>query len=226
MEDKQTDSDRKLQRNILDMLRDDQATGSKKNWKAFRDKIRLKRAGKAWTSSVPIPASDISMPGKPNRMMIRRGSSRYSSEDDECESDGEATRQLGIMPERQRNSRLLPLETDPEENEGDHAAEDEQKQAAGEPMSLMSLLSTDGSHYVEDEEEYHEEHHEEPEEAAGVDEDTGDCQICCGCKAKHKGTAFGPCGHTFCKQCTKELHISKGNCSACNDFILEILDLF
>lgn len=226
MEEKQTDSDLKLQRNIVDMLRDDQASGSKKNWKAFRDKIRLKRAGKAWTSSVPIPASDISMPGKPNRMMIRRGSSRYSSEDDECESDGEATRQLGIMPEK-RNSRLLPLETDPEENEGDHAAEDEQKQAAGEPMSLMSLLSTDGSHYVEDEEEHDEEHHEEPEEAAAdVEEDTGDCQVCCGCKAKHKGTTFGPCGHTFCKQCTKELYISKGNCSACNDFILEILDLF
>ncbi|KAI3796149.1 hypothetical protein L1987_38814 [Smallanthus sonchifolius] len=59
MQENQTASDRKNNRNIVDMLRDDQASGLKKNWKVFRDKLCLKRTGKAWTSSVPIPASDI-----------------------------------------------------------------------------------------------------------------------------------------------------------------------
>ncbi|KAI3682600.1 hypothetical protein L1987_82683 [Smallanthus sonchifolius] len=227
MEENQTASDRNINRNIVDMLRDDQASGSKKNWKAFRDKLRLKRTGKAWTSSVPIPASDVPIQGKSNRMMTRRGSWRYAgdSDADAGESDGDAT-QLGHMPERQRSGRLLPVETDPEED-GNNPPDGEQKPAAGEGdqiMSLMTLLSTDGSNYVEEEEEHVEDHHEEPEE--DEEEGTGDCHVCCGCRGKHKGAALGPCGHTFCKHCTKELHVSKGNCPTCNDFILEILDMF
>ncbi|KAF2284516.1 hypothetical protein GH714_026005 [Hevea brasiliensis] len=56
-------------RTLLDIIRDDEPHGSlfgnkdKKSWKAFRERLRLKRAGagagSAWTSSVPIPASDI-----------------------------------------------------------------------------------------------------------------------------------------------------------------------
>ncbi|KAL8213935.1 hypothetical protein R6Q57_003384 [Mikania cordata] len=226
MEDKQTGSDR----NIVDMLRNDQASGSKKNWKAFRDKLRLKRAGKAWTSSVPIPTSDIAMPGKANRMMQRRGSSRFSSsgdgDDDSDESDGEATRQLGQMPERQRSGRLLPLETDPEEEDGNHPPDDE-KQPPGDGdqhMSLMALLSTDRSNYIDEHDE--DEEHEDERLEGDEEECTGECHVCCGCKAKHKGAALGPCGHTFCKHCTKELQIAKGYCPTCNDFILEILDIF
>nr|XP_043611458.1 zinc-binding protein A33-like [Erigeron canadensis] len=231
-QEKQTDSDVKKNRNILDMLKDDQGSGSKKNWKVFRDKIRLKRAGKAWKSSLPVPASDIPMENKTNRMMIRRGSARYPSDDSDAEEqlDGEATRQLGHMPERQRSIRLLPVETDPEEEEeGDTPSEDGPKQDEGkgdQPISLMTLLSDTGSNYIDDpeEEQHHDENddHEEEEE----EEDIGDCNICCGCKGKHKGAAIGPCGHTFCKHCTKELHVSRGNCPTCNDFILEILDIY
>ncbi|KAI3739393.1 hypothetical protein L2E82_29797 [Cichorium intybus] len=64
MEDKEIASDRIQHRNIMDMRRDDQASGSKKNWKAFR-------AGKAWTSTVP-PASDLPINTNTNHMMIRR----------------------------------------------------------------------------------------------------------------------------------------------------------
>ncbi|XP_052619883.1 uncharacterized protein LOC111903557 [Lactuca sativa] len=148
MEDKETASDRIQNRNIVDMLRDNKASGSKKNWKAFRDTLRLKRAGRAWTSTVPIPASDlpINTNSSTNRMMIRRGSSRYPSDPNVDELDGEATRQLGYMPDRQRSGRLLPLETDPEE-ESDNNPPDGGETEPEQQMSLMSLLSDHGSHY-------------------------------------------------------------------------------
>ncbi|KAI3526498.1 hypothetical protein L1887_05754 [Cichorium endivia] len=227
MEDKETASDRIQHRNVVDMLRDDQAPGSKKNWKAFRDRLRLKRAGKAWTSSVPIPASDLPINTNTNRMMIRRGSSRYPTDPNVDELDGEATRQLGYMPERQRSSRLLPVETDPEEEGGNNPPDGEKKPAAeGDPhMSLMTLLSGHGSNYVADVEGHVEKHQEEPEPEP-EEEDIGDYNLCCQCKAKHKNTAFGPCGHTFCKHCTKELHISIGNCPTCSNYMLEILDIY
>ncbi|XP_071687660.1 uncharacterized protein [Rutidosis leptorrhynchoides] len=186
--------------NIVDMIRYDQNSGTKKNWKTFNDKLCLKRAGKAWKSSVHIPASDISMP-KPNRMMVRHGSYRYASEDDMDELDGEATRQLGQI-DRQRSTRLLPVETDPEEDENNERRT-EDKQGDEQQMSLLSLLSTDGSNYLDNGEQEEEEQVEEHEE------DTGDCNVCSKCKGKHKGEALGPCGHTFCKNCTKELHVSR-----------------
>ncbi|XP_076921776.1 uncharacterized protein LOC143583322 [Bidens hawaiensis] len=227
MEDKQTASERIRDRNIMDMLRDDQSSGPKKNWKVFRDKLRLKRTGRAWTSSVPVPASDIPMSNNnKNRMMTKRGSWRYQA-DDVSESNGDVTQSI----------RILPLDPDPETGDGNNSSDGEQKPAAGdgEVMSLMSLLSTDGSNYHEDEEAEHvaveEEEHVAVEEVEHVaPEGEGGCiddgHVCSGCKGKFKGTALGVCGHTFCKQCTKEYHVSKGNCPTCNDYILEILDIF
>ncbi|XP_028790825.1 uncharacterized protein LOC114746714 [Neltuma alba] len=49
---------------------------------------------------------------------------------------------------------------------------------------------------------------------------------CCVCMVRHKGAAFIPCGHTFCRQCSRELWVSRGHCPLCNNVILEILDLF
>ncbi|XP_076895857.1 uncharacterized protein LOC143548635 [Bidens hawaiensis] len=215
MEDKQTASDRIRDRNIMDMLRDDQSSGPKKNWKVFRDKLRLKRTGRAWTSSVPVPASDIPMSNnnnkKKNRMMTKRGSWRYQA-DDVTESEGDVTQSI----------RLHPL--DPETETGDENENSSSAAAGdGEVMSLMSLLSTDGSNYHEDEEEVH----VAVEEVGHVAvEEEGGGHVCSGCKGRFKGTALGACGHTFCKQCTKEHHVSKGNCPTCNDYILEILDIF
>lgn len=96
-------------------------------------------------------------------------------------------------------------------------------------MSLMDLLEeTDrqmgvvGSKYsgtVEAEEE--EEEEEETAEEEGAIEHT-----CCVCMVRHKGAAFIPCGHTFCRLCSRELWVQRGNCPLCNNFILEILDIF
>ncbi|KAI3667929.1 hypothetical protein L6452_42999 [Arctium lappa] len=227
MAGKQSVSDRIRHRTIMDMLQeDDQASGSKKSWKAFRDKLRLKKAGAAWTSTVPIPASDIPIQTNTNRMMMRRGSARYPSDPNVDNLDGDGTRQLGHM-ERQRSIRLLPLETDPDEENEDNSPENDQNPAEEEDQpksqtSLMSLLEDYGSNVVEDEDE----HDAEPEVVVEDEGDIGDCNICCGCRGKHKGAAFGPCGHTFCRNCTKEFHVSRGNCPTCNNYILEILDIY
>ncbi|CAL5195513.1 unnamed protein product [Lathyrus oleraceus] len=49
---------------------------------------------------------------------------------------------------------------------------------------------------------------------------------CCVCMVRHKGAAFIPCGHTFCRMCSRELWVSRGNCPLCNNLILEVLDIF
>jgi TPR repeat protein len=64
------------------------------------------------------------------------------------------------------------------------------------------------------------------------DEDDGEgreeemVHVCCVCMVRHKGAAFIPCGHTFCRLCSRELWVSRGNCPLCNGFIQEILDIF
>ncbi|KAJ7950442.1 putative RING/U-box superfamily protein [Quillaja saponaria] len=102
--------------------------------------------------------------------------------------------------------------------------------SSGEPvrMSLMDLLEEtdrqmglEGSRYIMDEEE------EDEEEEEAEEEDEGGVEYnCCVCMVRHKGSAFIPCGHTFCRLCSRELFVSRGNCPLCNGFILEILDIF
>ncbi|KAJ4969120.1 hypothetical protein NE237_015821 [Protea cynaroides] len=97
------------------------------------------------------------------------------------------------------------------------------EEAAPARMSLMALLEeTDrqsgmlGSALMGDMAE---------EEEEDADEDGGE-YVCCVCMVRHKGAAFIPCGHAFCRLCSRELWVSRGNCPLCNGFILEILDIF
>ncbi|CAN1181941.1 hypothetical protein LINPERPRIM_LOCUS40591 [Linum perenne] len=48
---------------------------------------------------------------------------------------------------------------------------------------------------------------------------------CCVCMVRHKGAALIPSCHTFCRLCSRELWVQRGNCPLCNGFILEILDI-
>ncbi|KAA8515562.1 hypothetical protein F0562_018827 [Nyssa sinensis] len=71
------------------------------------------------------------------------------------------------------------------------------------------------------------------EETDGVDEETeiegkgvGFDSMCCVCMGRKKGAAFIPCGHTFCRVCSRELWLNRGSCPLCNRLILEILDIF
>ncbi|XP_047982881.1 baculoviral IAP repeat-containing protein 3-like [Salvia hispanica] len=90
-------------------------------------------------------------------------------------------------------------------------------------MSLMALLAeNDGQMgYVMGEEESDKDVKEEIKEEIGVE-----LEKCCVCMVRHKGAAFIPCGHTFCRLCSRELWLHRRNCPLCNNFIVEILDIF
>lgn len=57
-------------------------------------------------------------------------------------------------------------------------------------------------------------------------EEAGNDSVCCVCMGRKKGAAFIPCGHTFCRVCSRELWLNRGSCPLCNRSILEILDIF
>ncbi|BFG27405.1 hypothetical protein CerSpe_136790 [Prunus speciosa] len=54
----------------------------------------------------------------------------------------------------------------------------------------------------------------------------GNDTVCCVCMGRKKGAAFIPCGHTFCRVCSREVWLNRGSCPLCNRSILEILDIF
>ncbi|XP_030469618.2 uncharacterized protein LOC115688035 [Syzygium oleosum] len=54
----------------------------------------------------------------------------------------------------------------------------------------------------------------------------GSDAVCCVCMGRKKGAAFIPCGHTYCRVCSRELWLNRGSCPLCNRQILEILDIF
>ncbi|KAG6589274.1 hypothetical protein SDJN03_17839, partial [Cucurbita argyrosperma subsp. sororia] len=56
-------------------------------------------------------------------------------------------------------------------------------------------------------------------------ENNGDW-LCCVCMERSKGAAFIPCGHTFCRVCSRELWLNGGTCPICSRSIIEILDIF
>ncbi|KAL4597251.1 hypothetical protein ACB092_12G221600 [Castanea dentata] len=298
----------------------------KKSWKTFKDKLRLKRAGAAWTSSVPIPASDI--PIQQQGSLSRRNSVRFRSSAELTQSSEDLSRQPPPQISRRNSTRyspgdLIPAEStqppsfvpqttrhnstrfvgtphhrnteissssssssssgdEDEEEDGDYeiaphtptrrlsvvlaeeralsareavaaqeAAERERQEqlntsstttttATAEPpvrMSLMDLMDYNMDEEEEEEEAVGEENEkernegkrkeeEEAEEENGSGSKRGGEYKCCVCMVRHKGSAFIPCGHTFCRLCSRELMVSRGNCPLCNRFILEILDIF
>jgi Zinc finger, C3HC4 type (RING finger) len=100
-----------------------------------------------------------------------------------------------------------------------HMATVETNQVAGQEelvrVSLLALLEQSESYMDMAEEE--EEH---------VAKEEGLSHVCCVCMVKRKGAAFIPCGHTFCRRCSRELHMGKGTCPLCNGVIAEVLDIF
>ncbi|KAL9681710.1 hypothetical protein QQ045_013497 [Rhodiola kirilowii] len=52
---------------------------------------------------------------------------------------------------------------------------------------------------------------EEDEEEDEAEDEGGEEQSCCICMVRHKGRASAPCGHTFCRLCSKELSVGRGN---------------
>ncbi|KAK8506056.1 hypothetical protein V6N13_002709 [Hibiscus sabdariffa] len=151
---------------------------------------------------------------------ITAGNGAGSSEDDDSPMARNETRQLGTALALERASSAR-------ETAGENGA-GRSTSAAEEPvrMSLMdfleetepSMVVTGTRQTTSDGEEYGEKEMAEP---------SGEMQhTCCVCMVRHKGAAFIPCGHTFCRVCSRELWVQRGNCPLCNGRILEVLDIF
>ncbi|OMP03503.1 Zinc finger, RING-type [Corchorus capsularis] len=55
----------------------------------------------------------------------------------------------------------------------------------------------------------------------------GGCDwMCCVCMERKKGGALIPCGHAFCRVCSRQVWLNRGSCPVCNRSILDVLDLF
>lgn len=288
-------SNNHIVRTLLDIIRNEETLSNpnthfvgRNTWRTFRDRLFLKRlaTGSHWTSSVPVPQSDIDVPGvrTMNRNTLRNslrsnsmGRAGSFNAGHTIESvpldefvmrdnveDGEMLRGSGngsmrlsaaLAAEREETRRRLSRELVREEDavedvfaaEGEGGVrEDEGDGEGNEPvnvaqpaqqplrMSLMDLLEEtdrqagiEGPTYRIDDgvDEEDEEEEEEVEEVKGGGLEKGEYS-CCVCMVRHKGAAFIPCGHTFCRLCSRELWVQRGNCPLCNSFILEILDIF
>ncbi|KAK4749074.1 hypothetical protein SAY87_026523 [Trapa incisa] len=332
-----------ITRTLIDIIRDEPDHSSyktlvddsdRKAWRSFKDHLKIRRAGCAWTPSIPTPSSDgpiinfrknhssslsaplsLSYPhcisdtprsillsanmdedsgsrsvqfqdqqgSRP--VMARRTSVRISGEPSECDESPCPTppgpqfsrhnstraasarflnrsessvapkdemsmeiseaedrlRRLSMAEERQMSAREAAAaqeaaeaaaaaaaaeeDDDEEEEEGMGGGKADKGEEGLPRMSLMDLLGDydEDEDEDEDEEDYEEEEEEESSEVA--QDDDYECS-CCVCMVKHKGQPLVPCGHCYCKLCTKEMYVSRGNCPMCNDFIQEILTVF
>ncbi|CAF2373242.1 unnamed protein product [Brassica rapa subsp. narinosa] len=287
---------------LFDIIRDEYIKEGQKDrttWQIFREKLRLKRTGSAWTTSLHIPASDILIPNPkhprpnatipmsdpPGRGAFTRGPSMRvgsgKSHDDysadvSIPGDGPPNRSfkpqfsrhdsvrdhgdedkilrhpvVKFVDERQMSAReavaaqeaaeaeaAAASSDDDEEEEEDDSEEGEAAEKADaapkQTMSLMDLLEetdrqmglTGASYAMDDEEEeYEDDEEEEEEEDGGGGGGEGEVN-CCVCQVNIKGATFTPCGHTFCKLCSKELSAQKGHCPVCSSFVLEFLEIF
>lgn len=171
------------------------------SWKFFRDRLLRRSAAAAWISAGLIDA---------------RSTVEFPSSDTAAGNSF----QIG-SPSGERTDLAAALAA-----ERRHQQHQLQRREAGDVspprVSLMALLEqTDtcpAAIYGEEEEE--ELGKEREERGRGGD------SVCCVCMVRKKGAAFIPCGHTFCRVCSRELWISRGNCPLCNVSILEILDIF
>ncbi|KAK1353188.1 E3 ubiquitin-protein ligase complex SLX5-SLX8 subunit SLX8 [Heracleum sosnowskyi] len=200
-------------RTLLDIIQADATGDSRKTWKNFRDKLRLKRANATWSSGMQ----------RANYQMMF--STRVPTSDPDIDSPSSRTRSSSLNLQRSLSSL-----SNPDFSENDFTAtgreEEEERETEGEGpvrMSLMSLLAEadremgiDAAYVKEDDEV----------DQGQVEEENGENYDCCVCMVRHKGSAFIPCGHTFCRVCSRELFVQRGNCPICNGFISEILDIF
>ncbi|KAL6500010.1 hypothetical protein OROGR_027920 [Orobanche gracilis] len=245
-------------RTLLDIIREEGGgqKDSKKSWRHFKEKLKRHNSGgrgSAWTSTVTVPTSDIPLNSSRNtsrhpssaRINPIHDSDPTNSPDIFAVTDARA-RSLVRNPSRamerasgrfEYNYSQYPLrrlqrednsENEEEEEESSGSEEEEEGDEGERPpvrMSLMSLLAEadekigiDGLAYMmEDEDD------EDDEDDGG-----GEYNSCCVCMVRHKGAAFVPCGHTFCRLCSRDMWVEErgNNCPLCNNYILEILDIF
>jgi hypothetical protein len=228
--------------------RDADADGGMINWKPLRDRLRLRRAASAWLKP---PAPKAVAPAHTASCGTNR-SNNYNYSPGEAAAAFSRTPSLRTTPtfsrvgstrvgntssrfSFQRPAVAYDLSHEDDHEEADHDGEEEEEQdteeAPAAQMSLMALLEQSDS-WDEDEEGGSEARKDGGGAVGDDEEDDGEGQeeemvhVCCVCMVRHKGAAFIPCGHTFCRLCSRELWVSRGNCPLCNGFIQEILDIF
>ncbi|KAL2254146.1 nucleolin-like [Sesamum indicum] len=152
--------------------------------------------------STERPSGRTDQPGpSPMKILPRESEEEEGEEEDEDEDDDEDGKPMAAAP----------------------AAMEEGEKEAPVRMSLMSLLAEtdeDGLGYMMDEDE------DDDEDDDGGDGGGIEYNSCCVCMVRHKGVAFDRCGHSFCRLCSREMGVQGGNCPLCNNYILEILDIF
>ncbi|KAG8371733.1 hypothetical protein BUALT_Bualt13G0118800 [Buddleja alternifolia] len=223
-------------RTLLDVIYDGGGgAADSKTWQSFKDKLRRGNSGKGstWTSSVTVPASDIPINNNNRSMMSRHSSMRINS-DESTQHESGFLQNPSLAMERSSGR----FDTDPsplrrlqreeneidngEESDGDNnnLAKEETEQAAVEaaaPPAKTSLMALFGDYMMDDDED-------DDDDEGGAN--GAEYNTCCVCMVKHKGVAFVLCGHSFCRLCSKEMWVQKDNCPLCNNYILEILDVF
>lgn len=214
-------------RTLLDVMqrehRHDYSHRDKTAWKSLREKLRLKRNATVWISSNPIPSLNTPVLNRDNNDSHQLGSLLSSSINEGGQSQPESAPSGGVTAEGR-----LQLGAVLAEERALSAREEETPPVTADMqparMSLMELLDENegqmslvgggGGDGVE-------------EERGAVEETSVAAEIsCCVCMIRSKGAAFIPCGHTFCRLCSRELWVQRGNCPLCNTSISEILDLF
>lgn len=91
-------------------------------------------------------------------------------------------------------------------------------------VSLMRLLEESGDHkldLVEREKGGDHDHDRDNQEG-----EVGSDRMCCVCMGRKKGAALIPCGHTYCRVCSREVWLNRGCCPLCNRPIIDILDIY
>ncbi|KAK7287362.1 hypothetical protein RIF29_00634 [Crotalaria pallida] len=211
-------------RTLLDIIKEDDHhnintnTKDRKSWKAFKDKLRLKPLRPSTVDTdIPIPIpSPIPIP---TNNTLSSSSSQFSQQQQQQQQQ-----QQNDVVEESNNHR-----TTPGGGSNSVAAERDAGEAGpvGNGMLLMDLLEETDPETEVDGSSRRIITSEEDEEVGSEEK----CRVennccCCVCMVRHKDAAFIPCGHTFCRMCCREIWVSRRNCPLCNNFILEILDLF
>ncbi|XP_047938967.1 uncharacterized protein LOC125186610 [Salvia hispanica] len=223
-------------RTLLDIIREDRTAGPRRggddgrsSWRHLKDKIRLRRRITDNSSNnqsdesiqpdsrAPIPLTN---PSRSTERSTATLEPSISPPIRQLTADGNGISNLN--EERRINSaELAPDGSD-----------------SPVRMSLMALLAEndrqmgyESSAYAMDEDETEEDVNHVVIEETGTSTAAAagkgaEGENCCVCMVRHKGAAFIPCGHTFCRLCSRELWVQRGNCPLCNNFIVEILDIF
>lgn len=194
-------------RSLLDVIRDEPSGSvngasirdTKKNWRDIRKRLKLRRAA-------PIPAPDVPISPISHRLSLSELLQRTASQ--ALDRGSALYNSVGNVEEAAVNEGV---------GESSGGVEEPVR------MSLMALLAETDSANIINGNKLDEGQDEEGEEEVGK---LLEYNACCVCMVRHKGAAFIPCGHTFCRLCSRELYVQRGNCPVCNSLILEILDIF